>query len=397
VIEQQEKLWTKGFLIVTFSGFLLFLNLQMVISSLPAYLKEQFNADDLSIGMITGLFALSAIIARLFAGRPSQKHRMGSLLFVGLCIALAATAGAYWCHALIAMLLIRMMYGFGFGVASTMLPTMASNRIPVKRMGEGMGYFGFSNTLGLSIGPMIGMLLLAHYGFGTLVTAASLVLVLIFPLFYGLLPRTKQLPVETLQMNSIQGNRYFSNKLVLPAVLNMLLSLTYGGLVSFIGLFGTENHIEGIGSFFLIQCLMVLIIRPFAGKMFDRKGPAAVMIPGGLLVLAGLILLSYSGSLLHLMMSAAVFGSGYGLIQPSVQAWMIKEVSVEERGIANGMFYNSIDMGVGMGSVLLGVVASGVGYAMMYRLSSLFIVLFLLIFVFSLWAGRHRNKVTQNY
>lgn len=391
---QQEKLWTKGFLGLTICGFLLFLNLQMLISSLPAYLKEQFQASDFSIGVITCLFALSSVAARLFAGSPAQKARMGKLLFVGLFIALIATIGSYWCYAFIAMLGIRMVYGFGFGVASTILPTMASNRIPLPRMGEGMGYFGFSNTLGLSLGPIFGMYLLAHYGFGTLTSAASIALILIFPILYGVLPRPGTRAMA--QHRSSQESTYFSRKLVLPAALNVLLSITYSGLIGFIALFGMQNHIAGAGSFFLVQSFMVLLIRPFAGKLFDRKGPVAALIPGGFLVMLGLVLLSYSGSLLHLILSAAVYGCGYGMIQPSIQAWMIQEVSAEERGIANGMFYNSIDAGVALGSILLGVLASVAGYEFMYRLSSLFMALFLLIFGFSILFARHRNKGTLN-
>ncbi|MED4601207.1 MFS transporter [Paenibacillus validus] len=394
--QQQDQLWTKGFLGITLCGFLLFLNLQMLISSLPAYLKEQFQASDFSIGVITGLFALSSVAARLFAGRPGQKERMGRLLFLGLFIAWIATAGTYWCHALIAILGIRMVYGFGFGVASTVLPTMASNRVPLARMGEGMGYFGFSNTLGLSVGPLIGMYLLANYGFGTLTAAASIVLLLIFPIIYGVLPGASTMATGAVRGKSSQGNTYFSRKLVLPAILNMLLSITYSGLIGFIALFGLQRNIEGVGSFFLVQSLMVLLIRPFAGKIFDRRGPVAAVIPGGFLVMLGVIFLSYSDRLLELILSAVVYGCGYGMIQPSIQAWMIKEVSADERGIANGMFYNSIDAGVALGSILLGVLASGVGYGLMYLLSSLFMALFLLIFGLSIMLTRHRNKVTQN-
>ena len=55
---------------------------------------------------------------------------------------------------------MRVLFGIGFGMTSTSFPTMASDVIPIKRLGEGMGYFGLSTTLAMSIGPMIGLTLL---------------------------------------------------------------------------------------------------------------------------------------------------------------------------------------------------------------------------------------------
>lgn len=380
----EDRLWTKPFIIATFSGFLLFLNLQMQISSIPVYLKDHFQAGDFKIGLVTGLFAVSAIVSRVLAGRPSMKARTVFLLLLGVSVTLLATAGSYWCTAYWQYLAARILNGFGFGIASTMLPTMASNLIPLKRMGEGMGYFGFSNTLGLSLGPVFGMFLLLQYGYGMLTFTASLVLLLIFPLILGVF--RKRLQEKETVHSGVKGGKSsnrFPKKLLLPFFLNLLLSITYSGLIGFIALFGVEKNIQSATVFFLVQSAAVLFIRPFAGKLFDRKGPASTLVPGGILIMAGLIVLSYSGGTALLSLSAVVYGCGYGIIQPSIQAWMIKEVAAEERGLANGMFFNSIDLGVALGSALLGMVAAGVGYAMMYRLSALFMVLFILITVIS--------------
>ncbi|ARK29888.1 MFS transporter [Halalkalibacter krulwichiae] len=392
-----ESLWTKGFIIVTISSFLLFLNMQMLIVTTPVYLREHFQASDLMVGLVTSLFAIAAIVARMYVGRPSQMNKMRGLLFIGLCIALLATIGVYWSYAVIGILLLRMLYGVGFGVASTTLPTMASNLIPVKKMGEGMGYFGFSNTLALMIGPMFGLLLLTTYNMGTLLVAASTILVIIFPLMFVL----NRAPSQRVHNRTIEPpgrevkNPFFLPKLLVPSILNVLMYSTYSGLISYLIFFGQERNIQGIGSFFLFASLAILLIRSFAGKVYDKKGPVAVLVPGALLMMIGLIILSFSTNLTVVILSAFVYGSGYGILQPSIQAWMINYVSKEERGLANGMFFNSLDLGVVSGAIILGVVASSFGYVAMYQISATFMFVFLVIFGISIFLERRRAKVTK--
>jgi MFS family permease len=390
--QPSEKLWTGNFIILTICNLLLFLNLQMTLPTFPSYVKEAFHASNLTVSLVTSLFAVAAIISRVFAGEALQKGKRNQILFIGLCIAALSTAGYYWCGAVSSLLLLRVGFGVGFGMTSTTFPTMVSNIIPVKRIGEGMGYFGLSTSLAMSIGPMIGLALLGTFGFHTLVIAATLITLVIFPLAYSIrsLPSPRD-QHTTAKMENKRG-KIIDKKIVLPFILNFLLSVTYGGLLSFLALFGKEVHITNVGNFFLINALAVLLIRPFSGRIFDRKGHIAVLIPGAVLVIIGLASLSYSTTMGHLMLSAVFYGLGFGTLQPSIQAWMIKEVSPGERGMANGMFINSIDLGVAVGSMLLGGIASAVGYMVMYRISALFMILFLVVYIVAVSGQIKRAK-----
>jgi MFS family permease len=394
-----EKLWTKGFIIVTISCFLLFFNMQMILVTTPAYLRENFQSHDTTIGLVTSLFAFSAILARMYTGRPSQMHKIGKLLLIGLVIALIATVGIYWSSVVAAILAMRMLYGIGFGMASTALPTMATNLIPPQRMGEGMGYFGFSNTLALMFGPMFALFLFNTYSMETLVLVAAIILIIVFPLMYTLLPSSNRIEKTEIEETnlSVKRNRFFSRKLLAPTILNVLMYSTYSGLISFIVLFGLEQNLEGVSSFFLFSSIAVLIIRPFAGKAFDQKGVIPVLVPGAIFMMAGLILLSYATNFLFVSVSALVYGCGYGILQPSIQAWMISKVSKEERGLANGMFFNSIDLGVVTGALVLGGIASMLGYDLMYRISALFMVVFLIILGVSVYIERRSDEWSANH
>lgn len=164
-------------------------------------------------------------------------------------------------------------------------------------------------------------------------------------------------------------------------MLNCLLSITYGGLVGFIVLYGKEANLANPALFFLFNALAVLLVRPFAGRIYDNKGPKALLIPGAIFIAAGLILLSYASSMSVLFIAAFLYGIGYGSMQSSLQTWMIQVVSPSQRGMANGMFLNSLDLGIATGALLLGAIAAITSYTDMYRYSVMFMILFLLIYL----------------
>lgn len=365
--QSPERLWTKSFILLTLCNLLLFTGLQMTLSTLPAYAEESLGASSVQVSLVTSLFALSAIASRLFSAKAMEKGGRNLLIFLGLSISLAAVIGYYWAGTIAALLGMRILFGIGFGMASTAFPTMASDVIPIRRMGEGMGYFGLSTSLAMSAGPLLGLTLLQGPGFGSLLIFTGAALVLILPLGYRL---TAVLPVHhkepaMAQASEIKGGAF--RRLFIPCLLNFLLSVSYGGLLGFLALYGKEAHLEHIAYFFLFNAVAIVLIRPFSGKIYDRFGPAALLIPGSLFIVGGLLLLSYATSTAALFPAAICYGIGFGSMQPALQTWMIQSVDVRQRGMANGMFFNSLDLGVAIGTMLLGSVALYNSYAVMYR------------------------------
>ncbi|MEK3986719.1 MFS transporter [Paenibacillus sp. FSL K6-3166] len=385
--EQQElrtKLWTKSFIALTFSALFLFMNLQMLLSSFPSYVKSEFQASDIMVSLVTSVFALTAIASRFMTAFLMRKVSRNLLLYIGLAIAAAITGLYVAADSIGSLLLMRVGYGIGFGIASTIIPTIVSQIIPSKRMGEGIGYFGLSSSLAMSIGPMIGLNVMKHSGFGTLAMIGTFTLLLAFPvlLFSRSLPahRKKQSIEQTIESPK-PLKVPFNKKLVLPAILNVLLAITYGGLLSFIALFGESVHLEQVGLFFLFNAITIIIIRPISGRLFDKRGPAAVLIPAAFCVVASLAVLSYTTSMPMLIVSALLYGLGFGAIQPTIQAWMLRTSTPAQYGMANSMFYNSTDLGVASGAIILGAISAASNYGMMYRYSAGFMVLFLMIYI----------------
>ena len=65
---------------------------------------------------------------------------------------------------------------------------------------------------------------------------------------------------------------------------------------------------------------MVLVTRPFIGKIFDKKGHKVVIIPGAVCMGLGVLILSFANSIVTLVIASLFFGFGYGATQPSLLA-----------------------------------------------------------------------------
>lgn len=71
-------------------------------------------------------------------------------------------------------LIVRLLHGFAWGWSTTANGTAAVELVPTKRLGEGMGYYGLSITIGMIIAPSFGILLFQHLGFQPLIIGSAI-------------------------------------------------------------------------------------------------------------------------------------------------------------------------------------------------------------------------------
>lgn len=408
-----EPLWTRSFIVLTISYFLMFMCLQMLLSPFPSYVKDQFAPGDVALSLVTSLFALTAIAARFATAALMKRTSKTRLLYISLGISVAATLAYPQADSLGTLLALRMLFGVGFGMGSTVMPTLVSRIIPARRMGEGIGYFGLSTSLAMSFGPMIGLALLNSFGFGVLTVWGAVAAAAVIPLLALTgaaaspqahsgknsavkAPRAAAANSSSILQQVEPPSTGLAGRLWLPLTLNTLLSACYGGILSFLALYGRDIGLANIGLFFLFNALTVLAVRPVSGWLYDTRGHAVVLVPAAVVLVASLVLLSYTHSMVMLMASALLFGLGYGAVQPTVQAWMLGGAPRSKHGLINSLFYNSIDLGVAAGSMALGAVAASTGYAVMYRFSAGIMLAFLLLYLtVAVAGGRLREKFNQ--
>ncbi len=173
----------------------------------------------------------------------------------------------------------------------------------------------------------------------------------------------------------------FEKDVWFQALLTIVTTLGFGAIITFLVLYGEQKGLNHIFLFFLINAIVSTLLRPFTGKWFDRNGPWSIIIVSATLGFLSLIVLSYTTNNGSLMISAILFGAGYGTVMPCLQTWTVQKVSEAKSGAANATFLSSFDVGVGMSAFVLGILAEWMSLETIFRLVSLsFLLVVLLVY-----------------
>ncbi|EUJ52482.1 putative drug MFS efflux protein [Listeria fleischmannii FSL S10-1203] len=118
------------------------------------------------------------------------------------------------------------------------------------------------------------------------------------------------------------------------------------------------------------------------------KGHRFVIIPGILSMTLGLIVLSMAWNAPSLFVAALIFGLGYGMTQPALQALAVERAAPDKIGAANGTFLSGMDLGMAIGSFGLSLIATYSNYSFMYLSSITALIVLALTYWFTIGKSR---------
>jgi MFS family permease len=159
--------------------------------------------------------------------------------------------------------------------------------------------------------------------------------------------------------------------------------IAYGGLVSFIALYGREISIQNSSLYFLVFSIGIAAARLTAGKEFDRHGPGKIITLCLILLIIGFPLLALSKNAVLFYTSAIIIGFGNGVIFPTFQSMVNNLADSDHRGIANSTLYTAVDLGMGFGMIMAGLIAQKISISSIFWINSLVCLAGLIFFRFS--------------
>ncbi|GGN94703.1 MFS transporter [Saccharibacillus kuerlensis] len=387
------RLWTGSFIFIMVANALLFMVFEMMLPTLPLFVSR-LGGGAAQVGLVTGIFMFSAILIRPFAARLASKIDKKYLLMIGLAICALMTGAYYLSTGVGTLLLLRLLHGAGFGLATTYFATLAAENIPKERRGEGMGYFGVGETVAVSVGPLIGIAILTRYDFHNLFFggAAVLLLALVMTVFISRKPQAghHSAPDAHVPIKLIE------RKVLFPSFLILLVGIAAGSIMSFIALYAVEKGFAAVAWFFFIVAAASFVVRLVSGKMFDKLGPGSVLVPSAVLMIAGIWMLTLSGSETTFLLSAVLYGLGFGAVFPAIQTWCVNLVEEHEHENAMASFFNFFDLGIGGGAMILGMVASAFSYEVVYNIAIAVMIVYLLLYAgYAIRTGKKKVELSQ--
>ena len=348
-----------------------------MVPILPLFLSDNFSATEGQVGLVLSFYTIAALIIRPFAGYAVDTiGRYG--IYVGSLLLFTLTFFGYpLATTILFVLILRFMHGLTWGSMSSAGSTIAVDLVPQKRRGEGIGIFGLSMTIAMAIGPLIAILITGDGDYNRLFfsAAAFSFLGLILALFVRV-PKIKR------QKHKFSFSSLIEKK-ALPVSLNMFfITIPYGGIISFIALYGRSINIESSGLFFLLLALGIAVSRIVSGKSFDRVGPKNISLVGLGLLITGLFILALNKNVIGYHLAALVLGFGFGVLMATFQAIANHNVAAEKRGAANSTYLTFFDLGIGFGMLLVGYLVQTLDYSGAFILCAAIEFLALFVFLF---------------
>lgn len=362
VTSEPEKIWNHTFISIFIANMMMHLGQQMMNTLISKY-AHSLGAAATVVGLVTSMFAYTAIIFKIFAA-PAIDTFNKKYILTGSIFVMAVSYAGYAMSTSIQMLMVfRLLQGAGQAFTATCCLAMASSALPRSKMGTGIGYFSLAQAMCQAIGPTVGLSLAGWVGFPyTFAIGAAVMLAAAYFASRIKLKHKREKPF-TLSIRNV-----VAREAILPACIMFFLTGVYCNINSFLVIYAGERGVTGgIGSFFTVYALTLLFTRPMIGKLSDRYGLTRVLIPAVFCFAAAFMIISVADSLPLFLLAAFVSAFGYGASQPAVQTLSMKSVVPERRGAASSTNYIGQDLGQLVGPVVAGTMIERAGYSLMWR------------------------------
>lgn len=354
------KINTRIFVVLFFALFVTVTGVGIVVPLLPVYAKT-LGAGGFLIGMVFGSFSLSRSIFLPVFGRLSDIHGRKPFLVVGLLFYCLISLFFMLAHHVYTLIVIRLVQG----VASAMIMPVAQAYVgeitPKGREGLTMGIFNMSMFIGLSIGPLMGGVIQDHFGLNTAFGSMAGMAFIAFVLSLTMLPPVVSENIASVGRAPVKWSLLLADHVIVSMVLfRFLYTLCIGMIWGFLPVYSTiEFGLSSSATGLLVMMGVSIsgIMHIPMGMMADLWNKKKMIMVGGAVVAASMIMMGRAGSFHDLLAASIVFGVGGGISMPAIMALAVgRGNKTKSMGTVMSLITIGHSMGMLMGSLFAGVI-----------------------------------------
>jgi MFS family permease len=351
-----DRLFTPRFFVMCGFSFTVFLSAFQLLPTAPFHIIDLGGstfASGLFLGFLTYSSSFSAPLTGAFVDRTGQRR-----ILITTSLALAAFSVAYAVitdyRIVLALVLVHGVFWSGLLSASAAYMT---SLLPENRRAEGIGYWGLSTLGAIAVAPTVGFWIYRTGGWLWLCLGAM-------ALNLGMAAIATTLPEHRLSAEPAMPRRrgLVEGRVLVLSITLSLYSFGYGGITSFTAMYADSNGVTPKSLYLTALAIVMLFTRPVLGRLGDKYGYKRVFIPCLILISCGLACLAFGGTRSWMLLSALVFGLGFGTAYPSYIGYVMRHVTPDRRGAAFGAVLAAFDSGIGTGSTTMGWVIQHYGF-----------------------------------
>ncbi|MDR2561624.1 MAG: MFS transporter [Holophagales bacterium] len=359
----------RTFQIIWVFYFLSFIASYALLPSVPLHLRE-LGASVKESGQFAAAYMLGSGAGALFTGPLGDRYGQRAVLKWAAIVTTACFVAYAFLNHVWLFFLIGLPHGVVWSGFRTGTITWVGGILPEGRRADGLAIFGMAAPLGAAIGPIVGIWLMPRIGFSTLMLVLAVLSLSLFAIL-GAPPKTAHTankPVESL------AYKWPGNWIIAPCVVMLCMAICYGAIPSY----GAQEAVDNgfLWPSALVSCygFGMVLLRMFLGWRGMGENPIRLM-PAMLAITTasalGLALLP--GGLIRHIVCGTVFGATFGLAHTLAWAYAIDRADANRRGSAVGTLYFSYDVGIGLGSFVLGFPMEHLGYRWGWGVGALFL------------------------
>jgi MFS family permease len=358
-----------AFFLVLLANVLFWLSLQVLYPPLPLYVAS-IGGTPADNGLATFGAAGGAVLSRLFIGPLTDRFGRKPMMLLGGIIACASPVLCSLAHTVPWLIAARVLAGVGIAAFTTGFQALLADLASPERRGEVLGWGGNSMALAALVGPLAGDWITRHQGFsvvfGTAAIAGALCVLTTFLIHEP--SREAKRAIGTPPLPGLQEALALSNVRAGIAAVSPV-GMAFGAMITFWPLVAQQYRLNTIGAFFSVYALGQLTVQTLAGRLSDRIGRSHVMLPGMLFTGIAFASIPLARSDAASLLVAFACGAGLGIARTAIDALVLDGAPITLRGTVVAVEFTLNDIWIGLGSALLGSLASAAGYHAMYAVA----------------------------
>ena len=361
-----SRLWTRDYLLNLLVAHCIFASYTAMFTLIPLYIIERGGAD-WQLGIIVGSFGIVGLVVRPFAGQWVYSLGAKRIAFAGTAVFGVATL--LHIFAVDAWLIVpaRVLQGVGLALCPVATSTIVANLAPGHRRAEAMGYMGNAISAASLYAPPVAYWVLQNYGFESAFIFAAAFSFVGCVAAVGMSAARINLPVQP----GAQGGKVplINRQALFPTLVFVTYTITTAPVSTFLPQLAEERNFGNPGLYFTMYSITSMISLAISGTISDRRGRGAVIVPGLLVVAAGMFILATAEIRLLFMASGVLSGLGFGMLQPAMQSLIVDRVPPRERSSALATLQSGWDIGGSGGAFAFGPIGAVTGAAATFAIA----------------------------
>lgn len=338
------------------------------------------GANNTTIGLIMGGYLFTTMFFRPWAGHIIQKH--GPLKVLRIILILNGFALIlYTVTGLSGFFIARILQGVSTAFFSMALQMGIIDALPDKDRSQGISLYSlFANMPGI-IGPVVAYSIWEAGRMDYFIVV--LIMIAISTAMFGYsdkMEKIKSHPVSDSTEQEVSIFKSFKQLVKNPilfkcSVLMLVSSIVFGAITTFIPLYATQLKSGNAGIYLMIQAATVVFVRFYLRKKIPSDGKwHASFVMGTMLILAiaaQCVSFSITGGAFFFYMGAILMGIPQALLYPTLTTYLTFVLPEKSRNVLIGLFIAMADLGVSLGSVIMGPIADFSSYSFMYMICAI--------------------------